>query len=208
MKQTFASSATTAGVSFSGVSSDPSSLADYDVWFNSTAFVMKYRANGTTRIVVNLDEAQTLTNKTINGSSNTITNLNGSNISSGTVASARLTSIKQAKGLSIQSPTASENATIFYTTQAITVEEVRTVMLGTSQSVTLTINYGSSRASATGTIVASNTFDSGDTGYQTTGFAHTLNTTSIPAGSYIWLTTSATSGTINELNITLTYSQQ
>lgn len=208
MKQTFASSATTAGVSFSGVSSDPSSLADYDVWFNSTAFVMKYRANGTTRTVVNLDEAQTLTNKTINGSSNTITNLAGSVITSGTVASARLTSIKQAKGLSIQSPTASENATIFYTTQAITVEEVRTVMLGTSQSVTLTINYGSSRASATGTIVASNTFDSGDTGYQTTGFAHTLNTTSIPAGSYIWLTTSATSGTINELNITLTYSQQ
>lgn len=40
--------------------------------------------------VVGLDETQTLTNKTISGSSNTITNLNASNLSSGTVATARL----------------------------------------------------------------------------------------------------------------------
>lgn len=113
----------------------------------------------------------------------------------------------QPKSISIQSPTASENVTLFYTTRAITVTEVRGVMLGASQSITLVVNYGSSRATADGTIVASNTFDSGDSGYQTTGFAFTLNTTSIPAGSYIWLTSSATSGTINELNVSLTYRQ-
>lgn len=126
----------------------------------------------------------------------------------GSVATARLTNVKQAKGLTLVSPTSSENVTIFYTTTAITIEEVRTVMLGSSQSVTMVINYGSSRASATGTIVASNTFDSGDSGYQTTGFAHTLNTTAIPAGNYIWFSSSATSGVINDLNITITYSQQ
>jgi hypothetical protein len=78
-------------------------------------------------------------------------------------------------------------------------------MLGTSQSLTYALNYGASRASADGTIVASNTFDNGDSGYQTTGFAATLNTTIIPAGSYIWLTTSAKSGTINDFNLTITY---
>lgn len=111
----------------------------------------------------------------------------------------------QSKSISLQSPTSSENISMWYTTEAITIEEVRGVMLGSSQSVTLTLNYGSSRASASGTIVASNTFDSGDSGYQTTGFTFTLNTTTIPAGSYIWLTTSAASGTINELNISVTY---
>lgn len=117
--------------------------------------------------------------------------------------------IKQAKGMTLIAPLSGENATIFYTTAAITIEQARAVMIGTSQSITgFTIHYGASRATADGTIVASNTFDSGDGGYQTTGFAHTLNVTSIPAGSYIWFTTTTVSGTISDLNITLTYIQQ
>ena len=118
-----------------------------------------------------------------------------------------MTNVKQVKGLTIQTPTATENVAIFFTTQAITIEAVEGVMIGASQSVTLELNYGASRATADGTIVASNVFDSGDAGYQTTGFTFTLNTTSIPANSYIWLTTSAVSGTINDLNITITYRQ-
>jgi hypothetical protein len=109
------------------------------------------------------------------------------------------------KSLTLAAPTASENVTMFYTTTAITITEVRTVMLGTSQSIDFTIHYGSDRSTATNTIVASNTFNSSDGGYQTTGFAHTLNQTSIGAGNYIWFTTSATSGTISDFNITITY---
>jgi hypothetical protein len=109
--------------------------------------------------------------------------------------------------ITIESPTASENISLFYTPVAITVTGVMGILLGSSPSVTFVINYGSTRASATGTIVASNTFDFNDTNYNTTGFAHTLNTTSIPAGSFIWITTSAVSGTIDNLALTIQYRQ-
>jgi hypothetical protein len=45
-KQTFASSATTAGIGHGGVSADPSSLVDGDEWYNTTSFRMRARANG------------------------------------------------------------------------------------------------------------------------------------------------------------------
>jgi hypothetical protein len=111
------------------------------------------------------------------------------------------------KDITITSPTATENESFFYTPVAITVEAVRGILLGTTPSVTFTINYGSSRGTATGTIVASNTFDNADANYNTTGFAHTLNTTAIPAGSYIWITTSAVSGTIDNFNLNLQFRQ-
>ena len=195
-KQIFSADGTNADIKLTGNSSDPSSLSAGDIWYNSTSHVFKGRFNSTTRQLATLDGTETLTNKSIDASQLT-----------GSVAVARLTNIKQVKGITLVSPTSSENATIFYTTQAITIEEVRGVLLGSSQSVTLVLNYGSSRATADGTIVASNTFDSGDSGYQTTGFTFTLNTTSIPANSYIWLTTSAASGTINDFNLTITYKQ-
>ena len=68
MKQTFSGNATNAGINFSGISSDPSALSNGDVWHNTTSNILKYRINGTTRSVANLDEAQTFTNKSISGS--------------------------------------------------------------------------------------------------------------------------------------------
>jgi hypothetical protein len=195
-KQSFSASSTNADIRLTGAASDPSSLSGGDIWYNTTSNVFKARFNTTTRQFATLDGTETLTNKSIDASQLT-----------GTVATARLTNIKQVKGITIVSPTSSENATIFYTTQAITIEEVRGVMLGSSPSVTLALNYGSSRATALGTIVANNTFDFNLTTSQTTGVVFTLNTTIIPANSYIWLTTSGTSGTINDLNLTITYRQ-
>jgi hypothetical protein len=105
------------------------------------------------------------------------------------------------KGVSIAAPTTSENVQIFYTPVAITITGVQEALAGTSPSVTYVINYGSSRSSATSTIVASHAATS------TTGTAATLNVTAIPAGSYIWLTTSATSGTITDFHVTINYRQ-
>lgn len=125
----------------------------------------------------------------------------------GDIATARLTNIKQVKAAPITAPTASENTTLFYTTQAITIEEVRGVLIGTTPSVTFVLNYGDTRDAADGQVVSSIQFDSGETGYLTTGFAFTIATSSIPANNYIWITTSATGGTVNELHLNLTYRQ-
>lgn len=308
-KQTFQGDATNAGLNLAGITADPSGVANGDIWHNTTLNGLKYRSNGTTRIIANLDEAQTLTNKTISGASNTITNIaNGSltnssvtigstsvslggtaatvsgltlsgvtmsdatniaintttgtkigtatgqkigfwnatpvvqqsgnvltalsttgivtsptlaaaDISSGTFAAGRLAtsgtadnttylggdqtwhSAIQTRAFGMSAPTSSENAMMFFTPVAITVTNVQEALAGTSPSVTYVINYGSSRSSATSTIVASHAATS------TTGTAASLNVTSIPANSYIWITTSATSGTVNDFNISLSYRQ-
>ena len=99
-------------------------------------------------------------------------------------------------------PTTSENATIMYAVSAITVTAVRESVVGSgSPSVTYVINYGDTRDIADGTIVASHAANS------TTGTNASLNTTSIPAGNYIWITTSATNGTINDFHVNITYKQ-
>lgn len=85
-KQIFSASNILADIRLSGYTSDPSTLSNGDVWFNSTSHLFKYRANGTTRIFANTDEAQTFTNKTISGSANTLTNIPNSSLVNSTIA--------------------------------------------------------------------------------------------------------------------------
>ena len=96
-------------------------------------------------------------------------------------------------------PSASVNATIWKTQKAVTITSVNVVVRGTSPSVTYVINYGASRATADGTIVASATV--------TANGNATLNTTSIPINNYVWITTSAVSGTIDEFYVQVNFNQ-
>jgi hypothetical protein len=107
--------------------------------------------------------------------------------------------IADSKGIKFIAPTASENQTIWRVANSVTVSGVDIVLLGTSPSVTYTINYGSTRGTAAGTIVASNTV--------TTSGAATVSSAVIPANSYVWVTTSATSGTVTDFTITINYTQ-
>ncbi len=107
----------------------------------------------------------------------------------------------QKAAISMSAPTASETIDLFYTPVALTVTNVQEVLRGSSPSVTYTINYGSSPTSATSTIVASHAATS------TSGASATINVASIPAGSYIWLVTTATSGTVNNFHFTISYIQ-
>lgn len=72
-KQIFQADATSADIRLTGFNADPSTLSDGDIWYRYDVDIMKYRANGITRSIANLDETQTLTNKTINLSNNTLT---------------------------------------------------------------------------------------------------------------------------------------
>ena len=103
------------------------------------------------------------------------------------------------KSISITNPTASENDGIFYSPVALTITEVRCVITGTT-SATYNVTYGASRASGTNVttspVACSNT---------TTGTTATLNNTAVAAGSYVWLITTALSGTPTELHIDVKY---
>lgn len=104
--------------------------------------------------------------------------------------------------MTIESPTASEDVTFFYAKDAITLTQMTAVNTGTTPSVTWTVRHDPDR-NATGTEVVT----SGTTTTNTTTGDHvtTLNSANIPAGSFIWLETSATSGTVDTFNVTLFY---
>lgn len=111
----------------------------------------------------------------------------------------------QTKAIIAESPTASENITMFFTTKAITITRVDDVTRGSTPSVTWNVRYASTRDSGSPTnIFTSNRTTTSTSGANTT----TINNASIPAGSWVWLITSAVSGTINEFGVVLTYTQQ
>lgn len=80
IKQTFGANATNAGVRLAGVTADPSTIVAGDLWYRSDTEEWKYRGASTTRTLANLAGTQTLTNKTIDGGSNTLQNINASSI--------------------------------------------------------------------------------------------------------------------------------
>ncbi len=124
--------------------------------------------------------AETPTNKTIDGDNNTIRD------------------ITQTKGITFVAPTASEQVMIWKVgAGGATITNVDITVRGTSPSTTYTLNYGTTYGTAVGTIVAS-------VAATATGAA-TLNTTSIPANSYIWIATSAIGGTTLEFSLSIKY---
>lgn len=95
----------------------------------------------------------------------------------------------------IASPTASEDRTITALRRAMVALTVYTVVRGTTPSVTWTVLHAADR-SASGTSVASGTTTS-ESGVSA------VVTVAIPAGSYLWVETSATSGTVDEFAVTV-----
>jgi hypothetical protein len=108
------------------------------------------------------------------------------------------------KAVSFQSPTSSENVSLWYTPVALTITQVGESIRGTSPSVTYNIRYAATRDAASPTAVfASDRAVTSASGTTVSTFANA----SIPAGSWIWITTSATSGTVNDFNATIIYKQ-
>lgn len=104
------------------------------------------------------------------------------------------------RALMIQNPSNAENVTLFYTTSALTLTKVRAVVAGSSPSVTYSIKSGSSRATASETHVNAATVTS-----TTTGTDATLADATISAGVWVWVETSAISGTVSGFSVSLEY---
>ena len=107
------------------------------------------------------------------------------------------------KSFTVENPGASEDITWFYTDTAITITQLTSVLTGSSTpSVTWTIRHGSDR-SATGTevVTSGTTTTSVSTGTETTSF----NDATIPANSWVWIETTAQSGTVLSLSVTAEY---
>lgn len=112
---------------------------------------------------------------------------------------------QKSKSITIEQPTNVEDVSMFFTPVALTVSEIRVVLRGsTSPSVSWTVRYGSDRGGVGTEIVIGGT----TTVNVTDGDDVTvLDNAVIPADSFIWLETSAKSGTVNALHITIRYTE-
>ena len=104
------------------------------------------------------------------------------------------------KTFTLESPTATEDITIFRTDVAITVQEVIAVSVGTSPSTTYQLKHSTDRNAAGNALTTSAATTS-----TTTGNVATLSDATIPADSWIWLETTAASGTSVRLTIDIRY---
>lgn len=103
------------------------------------------------------------------------------------------------KSISLEFPGASENIMIFRAHEAMRILSCRAVLVGSaSPSVTFQIKSGSDRSNLT----ASHTVSTAVTS-TTTGVNVGLATTVIPAGSFVCLVTTAQSGTVTEMDVSM-----
>jgi hypothetical protein len=112
--------------------------------------------------------------------------------------------VPMTKAVTVESPTASEDITLFYTDEAITITQMNAVIAGTgTPSVTWTVRHNSDRTATGAEVVTSGTA----TTSQTTGSEVTsFNDATIPADSWVWLETTAMT-TATMLNVTIKYTR-
>jgi hypothetical protein len=109
--------------------------------------------------------------------------------------------ISTPRSITIELPTATEKIPMFYAYEAITLRQIESVLIGSSSpSVTFSVRYGSDlSASGTEVVTSGITVTNTTFGLATTSF----NNGTIAANSFVWITTSAVSGTVNYLNVSL-----
>lgn len=110
--------------------------------------------------------------------------------------------VVRSKEITIDSPTSSEDESWWFQFQAATITEISAVLAGSSvPSVTWTVRHGTDRA-ATGTeAITGGTITNSTTPVSITAF----DAASIAAGSYVWIETTAQSGTVVSLSLRIKY---
>ena len=106
------------------------------------------------------------------------------------------------KTFTLQEPTAADDITVFRTDVAITVQEVIACSTGTSPSTTYQLKHHPTRSDAGNVLTTSAVTTS-----TTTGDIASLSDATIPADSWIWLETTAASGTAVYLSLDIRYTE-
>lgn len=105
------------------------------------------------------------------------------------------------KGITIPSPQAADNFTIFKAPSALTITSIQTVVRGaTSPSVSASFYYGTDRTSGTAIQTGISTTNT-TIGNSTTSFTNS----SIPSGAWIWVVLDTVGGTCDEFHATLNF---
>ncbi|MHA2163346.1 MAG: hypothetical protein ACXABF_13075, partial [Candidatus Thorarchaeota archaeon] len=106
--------------------------------------------------------------------------------------------------LNVENPGDAEDIGILFTDVAITIQSIRAVVRGTTPSVTINPRHSTDRSAAGNTILSSATaITNTTTGQNLTSF----NDATVPASSWIWLETTAQSGTVLELTLTIFFTE-
>lgn len=109
---------------------------------------------------------------------------------------------ERGRSVTIESPTSSEDISMFFINRAITISEMRAVVRGTTPSVTWTIRHGTDRSAAGAEVVTGGTTTtSQSTGSDVTSF----DDATVIADSFVWFETTAATGTNDELHVTIFY---
>lgn len=105
----------------------------------------------------------------------------------------------------ILAPTSSLNQSLFFTPIAITITQIRAVVVGSAvHSVTWNVKHSTDRSASGNAVLgsdqATSSLTSGDT-------LSSFSDATIPAGSWVWLTTSALTAVVTELVLGITYTE-
>lgn len=104
------------------------------------------------------------------------------------------------KSITIPSPVAGDSYTLFWSNAAITLQEIRSVVRGTSPNVDATFFWGADRS--TGTTISANVITSNvTTGNSLTSFANGTPTANV----FLWVTINNVTGTVTEYHATLRF---
>ncbi len=117
-------------------------------------------------------------------------------------ASRRITPILS-KSIDILNPSSSELTTMFFSDPAITITKMVAVLRGSATpSVTWSVRWATDRSTSGAEVVTGGTTT---TSVSTGSVVTSFNSATITAASFLWFTTTAKSGTVNELNLTIFY---
>jgi len=124
-------------------------------------------------------------------------------VSPGPVIAGAAAAVRGSKAIIIESPTAAEDLSFFFTSVAFTITEMRAVLVGSSTpSVTWTLRHGADRSAVGSEAVTGGTVTTDTTaGSDVTIF----DDADVATNSHLWIETTAKSGIVGSIVITLFY---
>lgn len=115
--------------------------------------------------------------------------------------------LPRSKHVTVENPSNSEDITLFFTDEALTITKVVAVLTGSdTPSLTWTLRFHSDRSNAgTEVVTGGTTIDSSGGGTSTGQSVTSFNSALISANNWVWFKTTAQSGTVNKIHLTIFY---